>query len=156
MQECVNTNVHPSMPGFNAFLHRVIDPNFKFMYMVTFVHVFALFLFRCGVRKNNSEAMLAGRLKFSPLFYALNQTYYQETDYRDWKMRSLCPTTLLTFLNSNETFSVSGSDSKGEGGDFVLEAFNKKIKRSLPDGTPSEDRWRKLCDNADKLSEART
>ena len=50
--------------------------------------------------------MLAGRLKFSPLFYALNQTYYQEIDYRDWKMRSLCPTTLLTFLNSNESFSV--------------------------------------------------
>ena len=71
VQECVNTNVHPSMPGFNAFLHRVIDPNFKFMHMVTFVHVFALFLFRCGVRKNNSEAMLGGRLEFSPLFYAL-------------------------------------------------------------------------------------
>ena len=110
-------------------------------------------LFRTGVRRNNSDVIMAGRLKFSPLFYILRMTFYQEIDFRDIKTRVLMPDVVKQWWNINESFSVSGVDTKGEGGDFILEARNRETKQWMPAGIPDEKRWKRCIRNLDTLKE---
>lgn len=35
-------------------------------------------------------------------------------------------------------YSVSGNHCKGEGGEFVLESFNRNVKRLLPSDLPDD------------------
>lgn len=44
-----------------------------------------------------------------------------------------------------------GHNSKGEGGDFLLEKINRKIKRWMPPGVPNEKRWQRVCRNLDRI-----
>ena len=70
---------------------------------------------------------------------------------RDIKARVLAPFQVNDFLRQNETFSLSGSASKGEGGDFILEGKNKKIKRMLLPGCPDRSTWERVCQKTDKV-----
>ena len=148
---CKDNNSKPSLSNYYEWLAQVKNSNYLFMQDVVFTYVYALFLFRSGVRRNNSEVLLAARTKFSPLFYGLNMTNYQEIDYRDIKMRLLAPPEIQNYLNENDSFSTSGHKSKGEGGDFVLENKNKSMKSLIPSGVPSEDVWLRACRTFDKL-----
>ena len=47
--------------------------------------------------------------------FTVNETSYQELDYRGLKMRVLAPENIQQFLRKTESFSVSGHPSKGEG-----------------------------------------
>ena len=76
------------------------------------------------------------------------------TDW-DLKMRLLAPPEIQNYISDNESFSTSGHASKGEGGDFVLENRNKRIKSLIPKGVPTEDVWLQACrsfDTLDKVS----
>ena len=42
---------------------------------------------------------------------------------------------------------MSGNNSKGEAGDFNLEAINGKCKRWSPPGIPKENHWLQVCRN---------
>ena len=105
----------PSVSGYHTWLETCSNPNYICMCHVILQYVFALFLFRDAMRRNNSEVLLAARTTFSSLFYCLNETSYQELDYRGLKMRVLAPENIQQFLRKNESFSVSGHPSKGEG-----------------------------------------
>lgn len=82
---------------------------------VVFTYCLALHVFRAGVRRNNSLAINAAKTKFSPLFFGLNMPIYIETFIRDSFLRIQCPDKLRKFLEDNESYSVSGNESKGEG-----------------------------------------
>ena len=151
IKHCLDDNEIPSLTKFYEWLSKVKNCNYLFMQDVVFTYVFALFLFRAGVRRNNSEVMLAAKTKFSALFYGLNMTNYQEIDYRDIKLRLLAPPDIQNYISENESFSVSGHNSKGEGGDFVLENKNKSMKSMIPSGVPSEDVWLSACRTFDQL-----
>lgn len=56
------------------------------------------------------------KTKFSPLFFGRNMPIYMETYIRDSFLQ--CPDKLRKFHEDNESSSVSGNESKGEGGDF--------------------------------------
>lgn len=122
----------PTVAGLYNYISKCEDRNFRFMCDVVLNYVLAIFVFRCGVRRNNAEYIMAGKCKFMKLFYGFNHTFYQEIIYRDMKTRVLAPPSVQEFLQRTESFSVSGHPSKGEGGDFVLEAFNRRSKRWLP------------------------
>ena len=66
-------------------------------------------------------------------------------------MRLIAPENVTIFLRLNEAFSVSGHPSRGEGGDFVLENKNKRLKRLIPNGLPTEATWTKACRTFDTL-----
>ena len=150
VRECLARDINPSVYSFYTYMRDVKNPNVNFLMHAMLTYVFALFLFRAGERSNNSDAILAARMKFSSLFFGMNQTFYQEIEVRDLKARVLAPVQVNDFLRQNETFSVSGLASKGEGGDFILEAKNKKIKRMLPPGCPDRSTWERVCHNADE------
>ena len=153
VRNCKATNSVPTLHGFYTFFQSSQNPNYRFLFEAIFSYILALFVFRCGVRRNNKNFILAGKSKFTSLFYGFNMTTYQEIEYRDLRARVLAPHQLRSFLSENEAFSVTGHMSKGEGGDFVLEAWNKRIKRLLPPGLPDESDWVRVCKNVDTLDE---
>lgn len=60
---------------------------------------------------------------------------------RDSLTRIQCPPEVLAFIERHESYSLSGNESKGEGGDFVLEAKNRETKRLVPSGVPTNQIW---------------
>ncbi|KAK3091181.1 hypothetical protein FSP39_017771 [Pinctada imbricata] len=97
----------------------------------------------------NSDAILSTRTKFPPLFFGLNQTYYQEIEVGDLLTRVNMPDDLASYQKKNETFLVAGVRGKGEGGDFILEARNRRLPPILPD----KEKWKEVCNNADVLDD---
>ena len=67
-------------------------------------------------------------------------TCYQELEYRDLNMRTLVPVDLVQYLKDNESFSISGNPSKGDGGDFVFENKNRRLMMLIPTGLPTKER----------------
>ena len=153
VKSCIAANREPSMEGLNEFMVSVKNPKFHFLYKSVLTYLLALFVFRCGVRRNNQDFMLAGRSVVTDLFYGFNCTMYQEIEFKDIMARSLAPQEIKQFMSANESFNVSGHPSKGEGGDFLLESFNRRTKRWLPPGLPTEEHWLKVCRNVDRLEE---
>ena len=52
------------------------------------------------------------------------------------------PETLMNYITSHESFSVSDEKNRGEGADFVHENSNKTTKSFLPPGMPTAETWR--------------
>ena len=69
---------------------------------------------------------------------------YMETYIRDSFIRLQCPEEMKRFLEENESFSVSGNESKGEGGDFILKSKNRKTKMWIQSGVPDK-KWLNVC-----------
>lgn len=63
-----------------------------------------------------------------------------------------CPPEVLGFIERHESYNLSGNESKGEGGDFVLVAKNRETKRLVPSGVPTNQIWTIICRNVDRLS----
>ncbi|KAJ8307906.1 hypothetical protein KUTeg_014553 [Tegillarca granosa] len=80
------------------------------------------------------------------------------TTLPDVKMGEPCfenPCSYEAVEKENATFSVSGNISKGEGGDFVVENRNRKVKKCLPSGLPTENKWLSVYRNIDRLDKVR-
>lgn len=45
----------------------------------------------------------------------------------------------LNYIEKNESYSVSGYCTPGEGGDYIMEHNNRVLKEHLPPGVPSID-----------------
>ncbi|XP_062590246.1 uncharacterized protein LOC134251841 [Saccostrea cucullata] len=69
--------------------------------------------------------------------------------------RAGCPPAVNEFIRKNEAYTVTGHESKGEGGDFVLENLNRKSKGFMPPGLPTDEKWLTISRNIDKLDEIR-
>ena len=59
----------------DGFLDSLLTPNEKCMYNIIFNFSLAFHVFRAGVRRNNSDAILSSRSVFSP-FFGLNMSFY--------------------------------------------------------------------------------
>lgn len=99
-------------PSVQGFLDCQRTPNQQLMFKIVFHFSFALHVFRAGVRRNNSDVILASRSHFSPLFFGLNMPFYMEAYIRDSMIRVLCPSAVHDFIKQNESYSVSGNESK--------------------------------------------
>lgn len=97
--------------------------------------------FRSGIRKNNSKFMLAGRQAVAPLMFIGKHRIYQHIIVRDLQIRSTAPDDVLNYIEKNESCSVSGGCTRGEGGDYIMEHNNRVLKEHLPPGVPSIDDW---------------
>ncbi|XP_062613499.1 uncharacterized protein LOC134275243 [Saccostrea cucullata] len=151
VRDCISSGDSPSALGYFRWCSSVKDCNYRFVQEIVFTYILALYMFRVGVRRNNSQVMMAGRIKFAPLFFGLNKFNYQQIEVLDSIMRLSAPSEVLHFINENESMTQSGHHSKGEGGDFILESKNKETKRWLPPGAPKFIHWNQACRNLDKL-----
>ena len=60
---------------------------------------------------------------------------------------------LKDYIESHESFSVSGVNNCGQEGDFIQEENNKLIKLFLPPGMPSAQTWYRVCRKATSLKD---
>ena len=104
--------------GYYQWLSEVRSPNYKLHAELVFSYCLALHVFRAGVRRNNSAVIQTAKVKISPLFFGLNMPFYMETFVRDLYIRVQCPPQILAFIVDNESYSISGNESKGEEGWF--------------------------------------
>ena len=125
--------------------------NCMFLSEAVFTYFSSLHVFRAGVLRNNCKAINVAKARFSPLFYGLSISFYMETFFRVSVLRAKCPPELLNFLENHEFYSVSGNDCKGEGGDCVLESFNRNIIRGLPE----EQSWIRGCRNVESMTKVK-
>ncbi|XP_062592407.1 uncharacterized protein LOC134253831 [Saccostrea cucullata] len=154
VRHCKSDNLHPSLAGYYGWLQSS-QPTalYEFMREVVFTYCLSIHVFRAGVRRNNTDAINCSKAKFAPLFFGLNMPFYMETYIRDSLTRLQCPPEVLAFIERHESYSVTGNDSKGEGGDFVLEAKNRETKRLVPSGVPTNQMWTNICRNVDRLGQ---
>ena len=89
VRHCLERKQTVNVNGYFNWIDTVVTPNYKFLTEVVFTHLLGLMLFRCGVRRYNSDVMMAGRSRFTPLFYLSNHPKYREIDYRDHRDRYL-------------------------------------------------------------------
>ena len=89
------------------------------------------------------------------IFFPFHYPRYQHLFMRDiWRYVQM-PEELNHFVSSHECFSLSGKDNTGQGGDFVHEELNKRIKALLPPLMPTEETWTRICRNLKDLEELR-
>lgn len=151
VRDKMNKKETASVLDYFTWCSHTQNQNYNCLTDIVFNYLLSLHYFRAGVRRNNSNIIATSFNAFSPLFFGLNMINYQELHFRDSLMKLQCPASVKTFLESNESFSVSGHASKGEGGDFVLEAKNRRCKMWLPPGSPTEEQWLRVCRNLDRL-----
>lgn len=115
-----HAHLHQELPTAAGYFKWVPQghPMSIFMSEAVFTYCLSLHVFRAGIRRNNTEAINVAKARFAPLFYGLSMPFYMETFFRDSLLRTKCPPELHSFLKTHESYSVSGNDSKGEGGDF--------------------------------------
>jgi hypothetical protein len=137
---CFKRKVTPSVADFVFWRYsEVKNPNYNFYYDLIFNMLLGLKSFRGGIRKNNSKFMLAGRQAVAPLMFIGKHRIYQHIIVRDLQIRSTAPDDVLIFFNvvlnyieKNESYSVSGDFTRGEGGDYIMEHNNRVLKEHLP------------------------
>ncbi|XP_061171013.1 uncharacterized protein LOC133201813 [Saccostrea echinata] len=102
---CSEREMEPSGKGFFAWCKEVKDPNYMFLLESIFTYALAVYLFRAGIRRNNSNVIMASRLKFSPLYFGVSKTNYQQIELLDIIMRVCAPTEVLKFIQEHESFT---------------------------------------------------
>ena len=101
--------------------------------------------------------VIAARIQFAPLFYSFSHPKYQQLHLQDeyiWQ-RVQMPQEIKEYISTNESFSVSGRENLGQGGDFVHEELKKRIKALLPRILPTADIWSRICRKLPDLEEIR-
>ena len=146
VRQCIETKTPLSLTGLYKYLSEQ-SPNYMLIYKCIFTFLFAMNLFRSSVRRGNFVLLSVALHKLSTLFYGLNMTSYMEITLRYENILKKAPPEIKTFISENIACSQSGHPSKAEGGDFILESVNKKIKGWMPPGVPTEDRWMRVCRN---------
>ena len=149
----VAKEAEPCVEKFQEWLVTIKDESYWFFYHVALDYLLAFKLLTEGARKNNSERIMAARVTFAPLFYSFHHPKYQYLHIRDLWQRAQMPSSLQEYIESNESFSVSGKDNCGQGGDFVHEELNKRIKLKLPPIMPTEEVWTRVCRKLNDLEE---
>ena len=122
---------------------------------MTFLYLLSFSLLTEAVRKNHHQRIITARVQFAPLFYSFHHPKYQRLHFRDILQRVQMPKELRNYINANESFSVSGKDNAGQGGDFVHEELDKRIKSLLPPIMPTNDIWTRVCRKLTDLEEIR-
>jgi len=107
----------------------------------------AIIVQKIGDRNNNIEVHEAGRYKFLEMFYGFQHPFYQEIEYRDLKVKASYPPEIKDVRNRNLTFSITSTQAKNQGGDFILEG---KIKRASK-GVDDEKMWKTVSRSLDDI-----
>ena len=115
----------------------------------------SIFVFRRGVRTSNDDIIQAARSSFRDLWYGRNHTKYQLIDFYNQLFQSFMPPQMLSFLRSNQVVSRSGRSDCHQGVDFVLEEFNKDIKKWVS-GVPDSNKWNTVIRNHSSLGKLRS
>ena len=137
-----------TVEGFKEFYLKNENANLKYLYITITRYAQALVNFRMGIRRNNNWLVASAKYHFKELYYARNHPNYAQIEIFDRLQAELMPKEVKQIIDMHTSFTVSGSEFKGQGIDFVLEEINRRIKQYLPSGQlPSDETWNRICCN---------
>ena len=140
--DCVRRDMVPSQKEWAIWReNEVQNANYHLIYDLVHHYFMGIFCFRAGVRRNNSDFMVAGRQQVAPIMFIGRHRIYRKLIYRDMQTRLEAPDEVKSYIKRNESFSKSGDDTRGQGGDYVTEEENKSVKSNLPPGVPTLQNW---------------
>lgn len=155
VRSCHISKELPTAKGYFSWYNAsVTSQKYGFFFHVTFWYLLAFIVYKEGVRKNNSDVMMAARTTFAPLFYIGHHPKYRRLLVRDLVERVNYSDSVANFTKSTESHSVSGRVNGGQGGDFIHEEINKNIKSLLPGiGMPTQNIWVNIIRKAATINE---
>ena len=140
--DCIRNDRVPSQRDWQEWRENdVRNANYHLLYDLVHCYFMGLACFRAGVRRNNSDAMLAGRQQIAPIMFIGKHRIYRKLIYRDMQTRIEAPKDIKAYIECNESFSRSGDETRGQGGDYVTEEENRDLKNCLPPGIPTLQSW---------------
>ena len=144
--------MQPTIENFvNWRNQKVVNPNFNFYCDLIFKVFLGLKCYHAGIRRNNSQHAMAGRQAIAPLMFIGNHLIYQTILLNDMKERLEAPKEVYDFITGNKSFSRSGDEYRGEGGEYITENENKHIKGHLGPGVPTLQHWIRASRHHEKL-----
>ena len=152
----LDKNVHSY--NFESYLNwlETRNNNFTYSFVQNVVrYLDSVFIFREGVRKNDSKLIETARYLFADVWFTRKHTKYQLIFCFEALQRHIMPAIIKDFLIENEAFSKSGRTDAHQGLDFVLEEYNKSVKHWIS-GAPDYERWEKVILNIDNLAKLRS
>ena len=156
VRDCLKAEIIPNNDNYINWVVETCGYQYMLYYHFAFTYLLAFNLYTEATRKNHSLRMMAARIQFAPLFYSFKHPKYQVLHLRDLFERVQMPDEIRSYVESHESFSPSGLQNRGQGGDFVQEESNRLIKSFLPLGIPSQEIWTRVCRKAETLKELKT
>jgi hypothetical protein len=127
------------------------NKNYKCLLSFTFTFLLAWKLLKSRMRRSNFRFIQMCMEKLSTIFYGTNMTNYMDIWVRFDKIMQTLPEQARAFIEEDLTMSQSGHGSKAEGGAFILESANEKMKAYMPAGVPTEECLARVCKNLDAI-----
>ena len=112
-----------------------------------------IYIQRVSDRNNDVTVSNAGRYKFFDLFFAFKHPIYREVEYRKFRNKILYPDCINNLLENNMTFSTNETDSKCQGGEFMLKEKIKSQKVLAPKGVIKSKTWQRISHSIDKVED---
>ncbi|XP_041466282.1 uncharacterized protein LOC121416832 isoform X2 [Lytechinus variegatus] len=155
VRQCLAEGSSPTPEGYLRWSKAVEDRRYAYFQEQIMTYTQAIINLRKGLRTNNADLVMAGRIKHAPIFHGRNHPKYQAIEIMELANFLSAPPPVQEFLARHSSYSASGDPTKGEDLDFVLENLNKQSKDWIPRGVPTEHEWLRIFRNLDKLNEIR-
>ncbi|XP_063971571.1 uncharacterized protein LOC135159708 [Lytechinus pictus] len=156
VRECLSKSSKATPDGFLRWSRGVQKPQFKYLQEQILTYASAIMHLREGIRHNNMALVIAGRVKFAPIFHSRNHPKYQLIELVELSNFLAAPPAVQEFLRMHQALSTSGDPSRCEDLDFILEVINKNSKAWAPRGVPTEEDWLRIFRNLEKFLELRS
>ena len=128
IRQAIMNNATPNAQGYISWCKSCTDPNNLYLHEQVLTYCQALFNYRHGLRKNDHRLIANGKEMFCKIFLAGPIQKYQAISVFDTCDYLLYHEEIRTLIETNNSFGLSGTDTKGEDLDFKLETINQKSK----------------------------
>ncbi|XP_063971446.1 uncharacterized protein LOC129284191 [Lytechinus pictus] len=156
VRECLQKDLVSTPDGFLRWTRDIKNHRYQYLQEQMLTYASAIIHLRRGIRQNDMALVLAGRVKYAPIFHSRNHPKYQQIELTELSNFLTAPTALQDFLKTYQAISTSVDPERCEDMDFVLEAINKKSKSWAPRGVPTHQEWQKIFRNLQKFDELRS
>lgn len=146
------SHVSCDFEGFSQWVEVGEDETLHFICNAMLPCLESIFMFREGVRQNkhmHDIIDLACKI-VRQIWYSRHHTKYIIIDSFNLYSSCLIPVEILHFNNKNQSFSTSGRYDAHQGLDFVLEEYNRNIKRHVS-GVANSVQWETVIKNYECL-----
>ena len=116
-----------SVSSFLKYVMNAQNPNYTFMADFVLELLDSVFMYRCGQRCGNADAMIAAHSKFAKVWSGRVHPLYRELEMADTLTYIRMPNDVRDSVKRSMSLNLSGRAHSGEGADFRLEEVNKQV-----------------------------
>lgn len=158
VRNCLLNSQAVSVDGFYSFYKNKMhtNPNMAYIFNMVSRYSQGIINFRMAIRRNNSDMLESAKYHCKELFFGRNHPNYQQIELFDTIQQYQFPNEVRKMINDYTSITVTGSSTRGEDFDYILEGKNRNLKHYVPKGIiPSDQLWTNLCRNEKPLESIR-